>query len=70
MIIDLTDASSESQLRWFSVDVANKIKERYIINKPEFKDNNIDCLLKKLNKVFVYECNSLYFTDTKKLYLG
>ncbi|KAL7316922.1 hypothetical protein PS15m_003346 [Mucor circinelloides] len=61
MIIGLTDASSESQLRWFSVDVANKIKERYIIKKFDIKDNNIDCLLKQLNKVFVYdECNSLY----------
>ncbi|GAA5811861.1 hypothetical protein MFLAVUS_005307 [Mucor flavus] len=48
MIIDLPDASSELQLGWFSVDAANKIKVRYIIKKPE-KDNNIDCLLKKLN---------------------
>ncbi|KAI8646917.1 hypothetical protein BD408DRAFT_216761 [Parasitella parasitica] len=42
--------SFESQLRWFSVDIANKIKERYIIKRPKFKDKNIDCLLKKLNK--------------------
>lgn len=62
MIMDLTDVSSGSQLRWFSVD----------ITKPEFQDNNIECLLKKVQKVFVYKCNSLYFvttTDTKKLYL-
>ncbi|KAI8094893.1 uncharacterized protein B0P05DRAFT_166932 [Gilbertella persicaria] len=73
MIIDLTDASSESQLRWFSVDVANKIKEKYIIKKPEFKDNNIDCLLKKLNKAktpnslsrFLNELESFKSNDLK-----